>query len=487
MAPPTTEVTGNLVLIKDPDMTLIPTVGGQQTIDFFAAWNVVRAAAGDYYDFVSFFLDTNSGMPTGLGAASFSIFNDVSGIGVGIYNNRPSFSTTRLQHIEHYGMTYFGAPANYMTTLLHETAHRWLYYVDFKDAGGQFSGLLHEDWVWNAGQKAVHPGRWVDDSNSCMGYDQAEWIDNGNGTFNRVQHEPTQDDEWFGYSPLDLYAAGLLAASDVPNFKIVQNPSPAISWGGTGPYTPSPGALSIGVSNVQAQEGVRNPGYLNSQRVYHKICAILSKSTAAASANSFVGVAEDWRKRHADSFRGATGGRAFIDTSLLRSNYADLYAKDNAADLGAGSSTGPFWHSPDLWVRNAQDGGTQDVAAIRGQDNYVYVRVRNKGAQPYSNVVVNTYIANFQSLLPGTQFLYPVNWDPDGLIDTVIIPTVPAASGGVHGQAIASVKWPAAKIPPAQGWHPCLLSEVLPMETSPVTLHYVWENRKLAQRNITII
>lgn len=487
MAPPTTEVSGNLVLVKDPDMTLVPTIGGQLTIDYLAAWNLVRAAAGDYYDFVSFFLDTQSGMPATLGAASFSIFNDVLGVGRPTYDNRASYSSTRLQHIEHYDQTYFGAPVNYMTTLLHETAHRWLYYVDFKDAGGVTSGLLHEDWIWSAGQKSVHPGRWVDDSNSCMGYDQAQWIDNGNGTFNRIQHDPTVDDAWFGYSLLDLYLMGLIPASSVSNFKIVQNPSPALMWGSGGPYTPSPSALAINASNVQAEEGVRSPDYLNSQRVFHKVIAVISKSTAAASANPYMPLAEDWRKRHANSFRAATGGRAFIDTSLLRSNYPDLYVKDNAADTGSGSSTGQFWLSPDLWVRNAADGITSDQPAIRGQDNYVYVRVRNKGAQPYSNVVVNVYIANFESLVPGTEFLYPVDWAPGGLIDTVTIANVPAASGGVDGETIANVTWLSAKIPPAAGWHPCLLCEVLPMETAPIKLHHVWENKKLAQRNITII
>src|SRR5205814_1387882 len=37
------------------------------------------------------------------------------------------------------------------------------------------------------------------------------------------------------------------------------------------------------------------------------------------------------------------------------------------------------------------------------------------------------------------------------------------------------------------GWHPCLLAEVIPMALTPTGLHHVWENPKLAQRNVTII
>ena len=493
MAPPTTELTGNLLVIKDPDLTLIVTpASGQQTIDFFAACDLARNAAGDNYDFVGFFLDTPSGMPVGLGAGSFSIYNEVSGIGRAIYDNRPSFNTTRLSHIAYYGSsTPTGVPIFTLTEMLHEIGHHWCAYVDYKDSGGLTQTLLHQDWIWNAGQQSSHWGRWLDDRNSCMDYEQAEWINNGNATFNRVQHDPTQDDAWFGYWALDLYLMGLVAASDVPSFSIVQNPSPLIVWGpvgvSTGPYTANPNALTVAASNVQSEEGARSPDYLNSRRVFHELIVILTKSTAAASANPYVAMAEGWRQSHTDSFRKATGGRAMIDTSLLRSNFSDLYVKDNPADTGSGSSTGPFWTSPDLWVRNSQDGGTSDLPTIRGQDNYIYIRVRNKGSQPYSNVTVNFFIANFEALVPGTEFLYPVDWAPGGFLGSVTIPNVPAASGGLDGEAIANVKWLASLIPPATGWHPCLLCEVMPMETSPSGLHHVWENKKLAQRNITIV
>lgn len=497
MAPPTTEVSGNLLLIKDPDQTLVVTMGGSQSIDWVGAYNVFRSVFGDDYDFVGFFIDVASGMPNNLGAAEFPVYNDVTGIGMQTFNNRASYdNSSKLLGISWYGQaTPMGMVLVQMSELLHELGHHWLAAVNYKDSSNTTQTLLHQDWVWNPGQSGIHWGRWPDKGNSSMGYDQAQWIDNGGGTWNRYQRDTTQavDDAWFGYWALDQYLMGFLPSSAVPTIDIIQNPNPAIppawpAWhSSTGPYTPTPSLAQITVANVQAEEGVRNPDYLGSQRVFHQGFAIITKSTAAAGANPFVATCEGWRAGHTTNFRGKTAGQAMIDTSLLRSNFSDLYVKDNDADTGGASSSGVFWLSPDLWVRNIQDGGTTNQNTIRGQDNYIYVRVRNKGLQPYDNVSVNVYLGNFDTVVPGSQFLYPPDWNPAGLIANIPVGTVPAATAAGDGTTVVSVIWPKSQIPPAMGWHPCLLCEVIPMETTPSGLHMVFQNKKLAQRNITIV
>lgn len=495
MAPPTTEASGNILLIKDPGGTLITTVGGQTTIDWTGAYNVFRSVFGDDYDFMAFFIDVASGMPATLGAASFSVFQDVAGIGMPTYDSRAQYSSSKLRAIEYFGQNN-GAGVVFvgLDEQLHELGHHWLATANYKDSSGTTQSLLHQDWVWGGGGN-VHWGRWPDKASSSMGYDQASWIDNGNGTFDRYQRDNSQtiDDAWFGYSPLDLYLMGFLSAGQVPTFDIIQNASPTIPsvWppvhSTTGPYTPTPTLVQIGAANVQAEEGVRNPDYLGSPRVFHQGFVIITKSTAAAAANPFVATVEGWRTAHTRNFRSKTSGQAMIDTSLLRSNVSDLYVKDNNADTGTGPSTGVFWLSPDLWVRNTQDGQTTNQDTIRGQDNFIYVQVRNRGAQPYDNVSVNVYLANFDNVMPGSQFMYPPDWNPAGLIGAIPVGTVPAAGAGGDGTVVVSVRWPAGQIPPATGWHPCLLCEVIPMETAPAGLQQVFDNKKLAQRNITII
>jgi len=466
---PTIDTVGNLFVIHDPTGSLV--VAG--TIDWIGAYNLFRGTFGDNYDFVSFFVDANSGMPN-TGNASNHIFNNINGIAVGAINNRASWGSTKLLHHIHH--SWFS-----LRTLLHEPAHCWLLYVNYRlSAMGAKQTLFHQDFTVT-GQENFHWGRWPDDNFDCMDYDRADWINNGDGTYNWVRHFEDTEPLYFGYSPLDLHLMGLIPPGEVPNFDIVQNPTPAISDATVGPYTPTGGAVNIGISNVQFEEGIRNPDYLNSQRVFHQAVIIITKD--AGTATTFITDSESWRTQHTANFRRATGGRAMIDTSLLQTNYADLYSKDNNTDTGTGITSAPFWLSPDLWVRNVDDNGTTHQDTIRGASNWIYARVRNKGAQSYVNVIINFYLSNFA----GTEFLYPNDWNNDNLLGSATLVNVPAASGGVDGEAIAKIEWIAVKIPPAAGWHPCLLCEIIPMETAPSGLHHVWENKKLTQRNITII
>lgn len=493
----TTNIVGDLFVVHDPDGDLETVVGGQTTLDWVGIYQLLRGSFGDHYDFMSCYLDVGSGM-INIGAAAGTIYQDASGIGrwtaANGFDFRSSWGTTKLQHYAHFATNL--ASTN-LSTVLHEIGHRWLAYVNYADTDpGPAQLLLHEDWIWTPSQKGGHWGRWVDNQNSCMDYDQAEWIDNGDGTFNRIDRDPNNvaHDEWFGYFALDQYLMGLLPPSAVAPFTIVHDPSPPPSELGpfgvpTGPYTPNPSALTVTIDQVRNRRsdeptpwsGPRNPNHLDSQRVFHEALVVISKNTSTATA--FITATEDLRKDAAANFRRVTSGRAMVDASLLRANYGSLYMKDNPADTGTGTSSAPFWLSPDLWVRNADDGGLVDQPTVRGSSNWIHVRVRNRSGQSYADVTVNVYLANFA----GTEFLYPVDWNPAALLGSVQLATVPAAAGGVEGEVIAKIEWTADRIPPAPGWHPCLLSEVIPMEVSPSGLHHVFENRKLAQRNLTII
>jgi len=487
--PPTTHVVGNLFLISDPDATLVTGSGSSQTIDFLGAYNLFRGTFGDHYDMITFYVDTGSGLPD-IGNSSRDIYNNVTGIGKGSLNDRVSWQNSNklLRKIHHSWFT--------LRTLIHEPAHQWLFFVDYREtAGGPTKTILHEDWPYtgsSAGQAFCHWGRWPDNDISCMDYDRCDWIDNGNGTYNRVVHSEYTDPQYFGFCSMDLYLMGLIPSTDVPAVTVVQNPTPALpsTDSSGGPYTPSPNVASVSVAQVQNEEGVRSPDHLNSQRVFHQAIVVISKDTSTTT--SFLGQSETWRNDHTRNFRRAAGSRAMIDTSLLRANFSDLYIRDNVADTGSGASTGMFWLSPDLWVRHNDEGLTPtevNQCTIRNQSNYIYVKVHNRSPLAYENVTVNVYLANFATLVPATEFLYPVNWNPenDGLIGSAVIPSVPPKVGGADGYAYAKIEWTSSHIPPATGWHPCLLAEIIPMETEPGNLHHVWDNRKLAQRNLTII
>lgn len=180
----------------------------------------------------------------------------------------------------------------------------------------------------------------------------------------------------------------------------------------------------------------------------------------------------------------------------------DLYIRDTTADTGAVPQPAwGFWDSPDIWVRNADDGQTAHQNTVRGQDNFIYARVNNRGTQASHPCWVRFYITSFA----GTQFRYPFDYKPDTttapggtpgnlrpssafpaaasyLVGVQRVATVPAG-----GSVVAKVRWPRTLIPPAAGWHPCLLVEVSPHDGPAPTGGFVWENNNLGQKNISIV
>jgi murein tripeptide amidase MpaA len=178
-------------------------------------------------------------------------------------------------------------------------------------------------------------------------------------------------------------------------------------------------------------------------------------------------------------------------TELCWAINSDVYVRDNPADTGVMLSSGPFWNSPDIWVRNADDGGTAHQDTIRGRDNFVYVRVTNRGQAEACDVKVRVYLTNFA----GTQFSYPKDWIPMNpvgggslsspgtyLIGETQIPTLAAGAS-----QIVKVRWISSLIPPVLNWHPCLLVEVSPNDGLLIAGSNVWHNNNLGQKNITII
>ncbi|MEO5685493.1 MAG: hypothetical protein ABIQ88_22795 [Chitinophagaceae bacterium] len=155
----------------------------------------------------------------------------------------------------------------------------------------------------------------------------------------------------------------------------------------------------------------------------------------------------------------------------------DLWLKDDATDaLGNNDWNGRFWDSPDIWVRNKDDGGLTQQSPEFGQDNWFYARVRNKS----SSVTVKHFVVAFNvKQFAGTQFRYPNDF----------FPATAAASGftlAPGASMIVKAKWPKKDVPPA-GSHACLLASVITRSDHPVNNKFVWESNNLAQKNLTIV
>jgi hypothetical protein len=153
----------------------------------------------------------------------------------------------------------------------------------------------------------------------------------------------------------------------------------------------------------------------------------------------------------------------------------DLWLRDDPADSGGNVRAGSFWDSPDLWVRNADDGGTAHQPVRQGHDNWFHARVRNRSAA----AVARHFLVTFNvKPFTGLEFAYPADF----------LPCVAAAAGfdlGPGESAVVKARWPAALVPPA-GTHACWLAAVLTRGDRPGTGLNVWKHNNLAQKNLTV-
>jgi len=191
----------------------------------------------------------------------------------------------------------------------------------------------------------------------------------------------------------------------------------------------------------------------------------------------------------------------------------DLMVRDNLADTGSSPTVGAFWDSPDVWVRDVAPGadiGAQPAAyavpgphrAPRpGQDNWVYVRVRNAGRHPSYDAYVRVYLAHW----PGLEFAYPTSFIPSNrpgqpvptplVPGTYILGEAKISEIGAGADAVVTVRWPAAMVPPdsaviggaAVRWNPSLLVEVSPLDGPPRTGNHVWDSNNFAQKSVTLV
>jgi hypothetical protein len=154
----------------------------------------------------------------------------------------------------------------------------------------------------------------------------------------------------------------------------------------------------------------------------------------------------------------------------------DLWLRDDPTDPGADSWGGTFWDSPDLWIRNADDGGTTHQSPEYGQDNWFHARVRNKA----SAGAAQHFVVTFHSKgFAGTQFLYPGDFLPC-IAARAEFDLAPGAT------RIVKARWPRALVPP-EGAHTCLLASVITRSNHPTAGRHVWEHNNLAQKNLTVV
>ena len=179
----------------------------------------------------------------------------------------------------------------------------------------------------------------------------------------------------------------------------------------------------------------------------------------------------------------------------------DLYIKDNPEDLGRmpNTSTDKNWLSPDVWVRNADDNGTEYQNPYYSSSHkkaYIYIRIHNRGIKTFTG----TKWLHMHWALASSGFTYNT-WigkqqDSQGRCIGEHMPAIKIPGIGPGSSTVIKIPWtlPAELMTNTDpvSHHFCLFAKITDSQTDAKSIdgtkYYDVLNSKLqAQRNVTIV
>jgi hypothetical protein len=263
----------------------------------------------DSYDHLVVFLDFVQALGGGEAFAyEFTVKNEILGIGNGVYDgSAEAGSKARLR-----SFVEMGTLANYpddpeveflrtnstLDLLGHETGHRWLATLHFLDGNGQPSNAL-------LGRQLAH---WSFCHNSLASEMEGNLIrDDGGGRFTTIGATD-------GYSPLDLYAMGLIGPTDVPPFFYVDQcrnaaAAPEIGIGLLG------NRVDLTIDDVIAAEGPRVPPAKKAPHSF-TMAFILVAPPGQFPSEEEIAKVDRFRAAWEPYFAQITNGLGSVDTTL---------------------------------------------------------------------------------------------------------------------------------------------------------------------------
>jgi hypothetical protein len=243
-----------------------------------------------------------------------TVKNEIRGLGIDLYDIASEFgSAGRLRSLVAMdALTKYPADPNArvptigqnstVSVLGQESGHRWLVFMEFRDANGRRSNAL-------LGRDQAHWSFFVDSDGSVM--EGNDWEDLGGGKF--VTHDPVRR-----YSLLDQYAMGLVAEKDVPPFFYIEG-SPIVTRDAES--GPNAAGLEITgtrrdvlIQDIVAVMGKRSPTSASSPRVHRQ--AFLYVITTASPGAGQVEKLERIRTAWEAFFLQATSRRMRAETRL---------------------------------------------------------------------------------------------------------------------------------------------------------------------------
>jgi hypothetical protein len=312
--------TGEIAVLEDDGTFFFTDKNGNVNLDVAAAARAFYRTHGDDYDelalWLSSGLDNWLGSPTSL-AAAWLTKNDISGIGLELFDNNTSLglpprvqTVLTMNGLQHYpddpAAEVPGLP-NYVTqdVLAHEFGHHWLAYPLVYDGTSPSMALLgraHQHWAF-----------FFDADGSVM--EGADWEPAGPDSF--VMLDPITR-----YGPLDQYLMGVRARDEVDSFFVVSDLANFKPPGSYVPISdPSAGISAQGpatryvIEDIEAANGPRVPDAAGSPQLLRMAFVLIVPHGSAAVAADLAKL-ETIRAAFPTTVSQYTGGRMTLDASL---------------------------------------------------------------------------------------------------------------------------------------------------------------------------
>jgi hypothetical protein len=212
-----------------------------------------------------------------------------------------TFYTRRLAEASPDRMPF---PYNYAVGHLgHEVGHRWSAYASAKVNGETISLGTWPHWAPGLQAPVAFPYSLPTEASTLGG---SVWQDNFDGTYTQLR------DGWFvpatGYSYLDLYLMGLVAAADVPDFFLLNDLVPA-GKDATGHPIFRAQRRKVTIQDVIAAEGPRLPDVDHSQRKFNTGIVVIVEHGRTPS-RQLIECGNGIRRRWIEYWETTTGHRA---------------------------------------------------------------------------------------------------------------------------------------------------------------------------------
>lgn len=254
------------------------------------------------------------------------------------------------------------------------------------------------------------------------------------------------------------------------------------SFGGTSSASPIIAGAASCIQGIMRSIGQPNDYRFSPLQLRSILSNAATATTSANPASDKIGVMPDLR--------------AIINTNL--GLMPDVYLRDHPMDDGDPHIAGPISSSPDIIVRPfavadptlsfGEGSGVEDSITLgyeveAGQDNFIYVRLKNRGGSDVTNVSVSVYWSPVASLIT------PNMWT---LIGTINVSNVPTGNTLVVDGPLV---WQSANIP-ATG-HYCFVGVIdHPLDPAPSIPNltnfnnfqtYIRSNNNVTWRNFNVV